>query len=160
MMGSGTLSLPRLVELKLASGMTNPGRMRDLSDVIELIKLLNLRNDFGAQLDAFVQPKYLELWNQSRIRYIKLWRNKWLTAEAKSIEDMVTSLREAADLLAAMRADGVTLDPEGGTADDYAYLVTTDLEVAKKYDMHEETEFWGKGEADEDHPQGNEDDES
>jgi hypothetical protein len=40
-----------------------------------------------------------------------------------------------------MLADGVTLDPEGGTGDDYAYLVTADSAVAKKYDMHEESEF-------------------
>ncbi len=42
-----------------------------------------------------------------------------------------------------MRADGVTLDPEGGTADDYARLVTTHPAVAEKYDMHEESEFFG-----------------
>ncbi len=154
------LSLPRLVELKLASGMTNPGRLKDLSDVIELIKLLSLPKDFADQLDAFVRPKYLELWKQARIRYIRLWRNKWLTAEANSIDDMVISLREAADLLAAMRADGVALDPEGGTADDEAYLVTTDLDVAKKYDMHDETEFWSEDEAGEDQPQYSEDNES
>jgi hypothetical protein len=34
------------------------------------------------------------------------------------------------------------LDPEGGTGDDYAHLVTTDPIVAKKYDMHDESEFW------------------
>ena len=81
---------------------------------------------------------------QSRVHYITLWRNKWLTANANSIEDMAASLRAAAGLLDAMRADGVTLDPEGGTADDYAYLVTTDPEVARKYDMHEESEFFSQ----------------
>lgn len=44
-----------------------------------------------------------------------------------------------------MLADGVTLDPEGGTSDDYAYLVTSDPVIAKKYDMHDESEFWGDG---------------
>jgi hypothetical protein len=138
------LSLPRFVELKLASGMTDQGRMRDLSDVIELIKLLNLPSEFGAQLDPFVQSKYLELWNKSQRRYVMRWRNKWLTAEATSIDDMIASLRETADLLAAMQNDGVTLDPKGGAADDYVYLVTTDAHVAKKYDMHDEKEFWNE----------------
>ena len=42
-----------------------------------------------------------------------------------------------------MLADGVTLDPHGGTSDDYAYLATTDPIIAKKYAMHDEKEFWG-----------------
>ena len=158
--GISYLSLPRLIELKLASGMTNQGRMKDLTDVMELIKVLNLSRDLGSELHPFVQPKYIELWNQSRTRYITLWRNKWLTAESKSIDDMVASLREAADLLEAMRADAVTLDPEGGTADDYACLVTTDPEVAKKYDMHEESEYWGEDEIDGNRPPDHEDNES
>jgi len=56
------LTLPALIELKLASGMTNPLRLRDLSDVMELIKLLRLPRDFSQQLAPFVQEKYLELW--------------------------------------------------------------------------------------------------
>jgi len=56
------LNLPSLVELKLASGMTNPGRLRDLADVQELIRLLHLPADFSQQLQPFVQEKYAELW--------------------------------------------------------------------------------------------------
>ncbi len=48
-----------------------------------------------------------------------------------------------------MLADGVTLDPKGSTSDDYACLVTTDPVIAKKYDMHDEKEFWGDDEEDE-----------
>ncbi|OHB71959.1 MAG: hypothetical protein A2V70_02900 [Planctomycetes bacterium RBG_13_63_9] len=54
--------LPSLVELKLASGMTNPGRLRDLADVQELIRILRVPADFGRQLQPFVQGKYAELW--------------------------------------------------------------------------------------------------
>jgi len=57
------LSLPALVELKLASGMTGGvNRMKDLVDVVELIKLLNLPRQFGERIDAYVRPKYDELW--------------------------------------------------------------------------------------------------
>src|ERR1700749_3729015 len=35
------IGLAQLVELKLASGMTNAGRLKDLADVMELIKVLN-----------------------------------------------------------------------------------------------------------------------
>jgi hypothetical protein len=55
------LTLPKLVELKLASGMTNPGRLRDLADVIELIKALRLAAPFADELNEYVRPKFLEL---------------------------------------------------------------------------------------------------
>jgi hypothetical protein len=56
------LSLPSLVELKLASGITSPGRLRDLADVQELIRILGLPADLGQQLQPFVRDKYAELW--------------------------------------------------------------------------------------------------
>jgi len=56
------LNLPTLVELKLASGLTSPGRLRDLADVQELIRLLGLPADFAGQLHPFVSEKYAELW--------------------------------------------------------------------------------------------------
>jgi len=56
------LSLPTLVELKLASGMTNLARLKDLADVIELIKILGLSPEFAEQLNPYVRDKYLELW--------------------------------------------------------------------------------------------------
>ena len=140
------LSLPSLIELKLASGMTNSERMRDLTDVMELVKVLGLPRSFSENLAPYVREKYLEIWQAARPpkRYLMLWRNKFLTKEAKTVEEMAESLRRAAATLAAMLADGVTLDPEGGTGDDYAYLVTTDPDVARKYDMHEESEFMGQ----------------
>jgi hypothetical protein len=55
------LGLPQLVELKLASGMTNPGCMKDLGDVQELIRILHLPADFAQQLNPYVRAKYEEL---------------------------------------------------------------------------------------------------
>ena len=55
------LKLPVLVELKLASGITNPGRLKDLADVQELIRVLELKDDLADELDPFVREKYLEL---------------------------------------------------------------------------------------------------
>jgi len=57
------LSLEKLIELKLASGMINAGRIKDLADVQELIRVLRLDEGFADRLDAFVRPKYSELWN-------------------------------------------------------------------------------------------------
>jgi hypothetical protein len=56
------LPMPRLLELKLASGMTARHRLKDLADVQEVIRLLGLPRAFADELDAFVRDKYLELW--------------------------------------------------------------------------------------------------
>jgi hypothetical protein len=101
------VDLRSLVELKLASGMTGADRMRDLADVQELIKLLNLSENFSADLDGSVRPKFLELWgnvHRSTKRYVKLWRNKALTVKAKSLDEMIEILPAAALELKAMRA--------------------------------------------------------
>ena len=59
--GVRILALPRLVELKLASGTSAPHRLRDLADVQEIIKARGLDDAFGEQLDASVRQTYLEL---------------------------------------------------------------------------------------------------
>ena len=56
------LQLSNLVELKLASGMTNPGRLKDLADVQELIRVLHLPPEFGEKLNPYVREKFAELW--------------------------------------------------------------------------------------------------
>lgn len=55
------LGLPALIDLKLASGMTSPARLRDLSDVLELIKSLQLPATYADKLSTFVRAKFLEL---------------------------------------------------------------------------------------------------
>ncbi|MFH1267699.1 MAG: nucleotidyl transferase AbiEii/AbiGii toxin family protein [Planctomycetota bacterium] len=57
------LSLENLIELKIASGMTNPGRLKDLADVQELIRILGLSPDMAHELQPFVREKYQELWS-------------------------------------------------------------------------------------------------
>ena len=112
------VNLPTLIELKLASGMTNAGRLKDLSDVLELIKLLDLPADYAGRLNPYVRGKYAELWGQGRKRFVTMWRNKWLTVNAKSIEDMIEIFRKASETLESMRRDGVALEGGGGIGDD------------------------------------------
>jgi hypothetical protein len=66
--------------------------------------------------------------------YVQTWRNKRLTADAKSLDDMIGSLQQAVADLQAMKAAGVTLDQTDGLADDYAplVLVTDDPAVAER----------------------------
>ena len=56
------LSLTKLIELKLASGMTAPHRLQDLADVQRLIGIRKLPRDFANELDPYVRPKFDELW--------------------------------------------------------------------------------------------------
>lgn len=55
------VDLPKLIELKLASGMSNPGRVRDLGDVQEMIRVLQIRDDFADRLDPFVRGEFIRL---------------------------------------------------------------------------------------------------
>jgi hypothetical protein len=63
MEGIHYLRLSSLIELKLASGMTNPLRLQDIVDVQRLIELLHLPGELSAQLHSFVRDKYMELWS-------------------------------------------------------------------------------------------------
>jgi hypothetical protein len=55
------LNVPTLIDLKLASGMTNKLRPQDIGDVISLIKVLHLTPDFAEQLNPFVRERFVEL---------------------------------------------------------------------------------------------------
>jgi hypothetical protein len=56
------VTLAKLVELKLASGMSNFNRMSDLGDVQKVIHALRLPREFGDALDPYVRAKFDELW--------------------------------------------------------------------------------------------------
>jgi hypothetical protein len=55
------ITLEKLIELKLASGISAPDRLKDLADVQELIKIRRLPSDYAQKLDPYVRAKYLEL---------------------------------------------------------------------------------------------------
>lgn len=59
--GMRFLTVEALIELKLASGITNPLRGKDIVDVQELITVLGLGEDFGERLNPFVRGKFAEL---------------------------------------------------------------------------------------------------
>lgn len=56
------VNLTTVIELKLASGMTAPHRLKDLADVQELIKALRLPREFAENLNPYVRDKFNELW--------------------------------------------------------------------------------------------------
>jgi hypothetical protein len=64
--GTRVVNLPTLINLKLASGMTQPSRRRDLSDVQDLARIIGLDESFGEQLHPFVREMYLTLIRELR----------------------------------------------------------------------------------------------
>ena len=62
--GIRVVTLEKLIELKLASGMSAPHRLRDLADVQDLIGALKLPLDFAERLDASVRAGYRRLWQE------------------------------------------------------------------------------------------------
>ncbi len=63
--GVRCVGLPTFVQLKIVSGIT-ANRFKDLGDVQELIKALNLPAEFADQLDPSVRQDYVNLWNKTQ----------------------------------------------------------------------------------------------
>jgi hypothetical protein len=63
--GIRVVALEKLIELKLASGMSAPHRLRDLADVQDLIARLNLPLTLADRLDPSVQTAYRDLWEKT-----------------------------------------------------------------------------------------------
>jgi len=73
-------------------------------------------------------------------RFEYLWRNKFLTVDAESIDDMILKLEGAADHLQEMKDAGVVLDPDSDVGGDFAVLVTSDPTVAERFDFDPDEE--------------------
>jgi hypothetical protein len=66
--GIRVVRLTTLVELKLASGLTAPDRLKDLADVQELIRTLSLPENLALEIDESVRSEYLKLWRSVQPR--------------------------------------------------------------------------------------------
>ena len=61
--GIAVVSLPVLIDLKLASGLSAPHRAKDIVDVLELIRATKPERTLAEQLSPYVRDKFLELWD-------------------------------------------------------------------------------------------------
>lgn len=61
--GVKVIRIEKLIELKLASGLTNPNRLNDLGDVQRLIEHLELPLGLAEKLDASVRETYIQYWH-------------------------------------------------------------------------------------------------
>jgi hypothetical protein len=66
MAGVRVVTLEKLIEFKLASGISAPHRLRDLADVQDTIRILHLPPDLADRLDPSVRPAYLDLWRRAQ----------------------------------------------------------------------------------------------
>jgi hypothetical protein len=67
--------------------------------------------------------------------YERFWRNKWLTLDATSFDDMIQRFLDAVEELRAMKEQGVTIDAsEAG--EDYITLTTTNPQIAKAFGFY------------------------
>jgi hypothetical protein len=64
--GVWLITLDKLIELKLASGLSAPHRLKDLADVQELIARLKLPLELAENLDASVRDEYRRLWQNAQ----------------------------------------------------------------------------------------------
>lgn len=65
--GISFISLAKLIELKFVSGLSALQRMKDLGDVIELIKHAMPGRELVDLLDPSVRAKYLEFWDVAQL---------------------------------------------------------------------------------------------
>lgn len=98
-----------------------------------------------------VEVEYGDVWNDCLARradqdaptethtYEMTWRNKWLTAEAKTMQDMIDTFQAVADHFREMQSKGVELD-FSNNGNDYARLLTNDPAVAEKFGFEPEDE--------------------
>jgi hypothetical protein len=64
--GIRVISLGDLLRFKLRSGLSSPGRLRDLSDVLELIRAARLDKTFAARLPKELRPEFRKLVDAAR----------------------------------------------------------------------------------------------
>jgi hypothetical protein len=55
--------LEKLIELKLATGLSAAHRLKDIADTQEMIRALNLPLALADKLDISVRDEYIRLWH-------------------------------------------------------------------------------------------------
>ena len=71
-------------------------------------------------------------------KFVTIWSNRLMASHVQNFPALIAFLECSVAALKVMLADGVTLDPAMGIGDGI-YLVTTDPDIAKKYNMHDAT---------------------
>lgn len=65
-------------------------------------------------------------------KYVSTWRNKWITANASSIDDFIKIFEDLAKMFKEWKEMGIKLSSDGSVGDDYAEFYTENMDVAIK----------------------------
>ncbi|MFX1305155.1 MAG: hypothetical protein ACFFBV_13035 [Promethearchaeota archaeon] len=58
------------------------------------------------------------------------WRNKWITSDAKTIDDFIDTFEFLAKKFKQWKEWGIELHDDGGVGDDYVTFITDNMDVA------------------------------
>ncbi|HDZ18412.1 hypothetical protein LCGC14_1279910 [marine sediment metagenome] len=64
--------------------------------------------------------------------FMTIWRNKWLTSHATTIDDFINTFEALARKFKEWREWGIQLLDNGGAKDDYATFIINNMDVAIK----------------------------
>jgi len=62
--------------------------------------------------------------------YTTTWRNKWITANAGTIDDFINIFEALAKQFREWKKWGIELSDDGAVGDDYAAFITDDMDIA------------------------------
>lgn len=136
------IQLIPLIDMRLAIGLEEKSLEREAVDVIEMIRVLRLPRELMEKLNPIVQHKYLEYWSCLNVpppKYIRPLRAPGCLESMDDPDAMLAKCGFDADTRTAMIRDGLVLErrPSGR-----AMLTTTNYDLAEKYDMHPEDEYF------------------
>jgi len=97
----------------------------------EYINKYNSLEPLGYNLPEDIYKKK-EIMIESKKKYISTWRNKWITSQASTIDDFISTFEALAKQFRQWKEWGIKLHDDGAVGDDYATFITDDMDVAIK----------------------------
>ncbi len=137
------LSLSALIELKLASGISNPDRGKDLIDVRELIVKNGLDRDYAAKLNPYVQESFLNIWDRisQNETYLAVMSFPDLKQTPQTWSELVHAEPGIVELSCMFQSAGIELDPTRSRNVSEVWFKTNNPALAKKFNMHPATDY-------------------
>ncbi|HEX5103654.1 MAG TPA: hypothetical protein VFV87_07590 [Pirellulaceae bacterium] len=138
------IGLADLVSLKLAARRVDGAVNRGVAEVQQLILALCLTQEFGSTLHAAARESYRKICSAidaSCGNYLLLWESGEEVSQAPTFDELISASPAHSDKLRDMQRDGVTIFSARPSYKGRALLSTNNRAIARKYDMHHESEY-------------------